>query len=222
MAQFHDVPPSALAANWDPEILANYLESSRSARDSDVESAMSTDSEHDAPPSSPPTSNASAPIAMRAADIASDDDAFSSDDEIATDKERATQRARRELVLGRPARTVVGAGSRDLVEMHLGYMRQLDCADEELAELRGVPYEALVRRGTVSGYTAPVKLDGEVEAVVQELRMRSMKEIAESERPDLVRGLVLLAQAQFRKEREIKRLYGPGRIDDSLGDEDED
>lgn len=222
----HGIPPHALAANWDPDILAEYMASVERSRAENGgvdalsgDESMSTGSDSDDndlsdAPSSPPSSHPSVFANMRPADITSDDDAFSSDDEFATDTHRTTQLVRRALVLGRPSTHILAAHPKELIDMHEQYMRQLDCADDELAELKHVPSVQLARREIVSGYTPPVTLDGNPEDVVRELRMRSRKEIVETPRDDLLRGLVLLAQAQFRKDREIKSIYGPIKGDD--------
>lgn len=93
--------------------------------------------------------------------------------------------------------------------MHIAYMKQLDDADEEIAEITGVPYEAIVRRQPVSGYDEPLEQGDDAEAFVMELRKRSNKEVHSTEpKKAMVEQLVLLAQALFRKERQIKHLQG--------------
>lgn len=94
----------------------------------------------------------------------------------------------------------------ELKSMHLGYMKELDDADEELAELTGVPRQVLARRAPVSGYDEPIELGDDLESFVVELRKRSDKEIVSADKKQLIQQLVVLAQALFRKERQIKRL----------------
>jgi hypothetical protein len=97
----------------------------------------------------------------------------------------------------------------ELSAMHLAYMKQLDDADEELAELTGVPYQAMVRRQPVSGYDKPIEQGEDLEAFILELRQRSNKEVHSTEsKKAMIEQLVVLAQALFRKERQVKHLQG--------------
>jgi hypothetical protein len=96
----------------------------------------------------------------------------------------------------------------ELKSMHLGYMKELDDADEELAEITGVPRQILTRRQAVSGYDAPIELGDDLESYVVELRQRSDKEIVSVDRKVSIEQMVVLAQALFRKERQIKHLQG--------------
>ncbi|KAJ7038305.1 hypothetical protein C8F04DRAFT_1256317 [Mycena alexandri] len=200
-----------LAANWDPEILAAYMakqgEDSDEAMSSD-ESDSEVEFEGDTSMSSLITDDMSDIDIPHPADIASNDSAFSSEDEFAEELITEKQTTRRELVLGRPTPGILHMRPVELCTMHVAYMKQLDDADEELAELNGVPYEALVRRQPVSGYDKPVEQEGEdIEAFVIELRKRSNKEIHSTEsKKALIEQLIVLAQAQFRKERQIKHL----------------
>ncbi|KAJ7169779.1 hypothetical protein C8R46DRAFT_1217429 [Mycena filopes] len=207
----HQQPPNPLAANWDPEILNAYM--ARVEREDGDEEAMSSDESDSDVEFEGDTSMSSATTAMsdieipHPADITSDDSAFSSEDEFAEEQMTEKQTMRRELVLGRPTPEVVHMRQADLCAMHVAYMKQLDDADEELAEVNGVPYQALVRRQPVSGYDKPVEQEGDVEAFVVELRKRSNKEITSTEsKKALIEQLVVLAQALFRKERQIKHL----------------
>jgi len=142
-------------------------------------------------------------------DIDSDDSAFSSEDEFAEKEIIETQTMRRELVLGRPTAAIMQMHARDLQSMHLAYMKQLDDADQELAELTGAPYSALVRRAPVSGLDDPVVQGEDLEEYILELRKRSDKEISSTESKTVrIQELAVLAQALFRKERQIKHLQG--------------
>jgi len=141
-------------------------------------------------------------------DIASDDSAFSSEDEFADEGITEKQTMRRELVLGRPAAALLHMRPVELKSMHLGYMKELDDADEELAELTSVPRQILTRRQAVSGYDAPIELGDDLESYVVELRQRSDKEIVGVDRKVSIEQMVVLAQALFRKERQIKHLQG--------------
>lgn len=87
-------------------------------------------------------------------------------------------------------------------------MKQLDDADEELAEITGVPRQVLIRRQPVSGYDAPIEQGDDFDAYIIELRKRSDKEIGSMDKKVLIQELVALAQALFRKERQIKHLQG--------------
>lgn len=148
-----DVPlnQNALAANWDPEILKAYLDSVEKDHEVgagiDDEEAISTDEEEEEEESSSVSSifsmSASQLAFHRPSDIASSDSAFSSEDEFGDDDDgvREEQLTRRELVLGRPTAQILGMRGREMREMQEGYMKQLDDADVEIAELTG---EALV------------------------------------------------------------------------------
>ncbi|KAI0925256.1 hypothetical protein AcV7_005539 [Taiwanofungus camphoratus] len=229
------LPTSALAANWPPEILQAYLSSVQKEHNEGHESdeAMSTDEEQEEGDSSATASSvASAFSAVRLSepalrpgrdDIASDDDAFSSEDEFADDAIREEQRLRRELVLGRIPPQLLQLRPRALVDLHSEYMKQLDDADIELAELKGVAHRAIARRAVTTEYHEPPDVNGQdVVAIVRELRVRSRKDICDTDKEDLVRGLVLLAQALFRKEREIKGMYGRKEMDSGDDDDDDD
>ncbi|KAJ7786206.1 hypothetical protein B0H16DRAFT_1708410 [Mycena metata] len=200
-----------LAANWDPEILAAYMakpgEDSDEAMSSD-ESDSEVEFEGDTSMSSVTTDHMSDIDIPHPADIASNDSAFSSEDEFAEESITQKQTMRRELVLGRPTPEILHMRSVELCAMHKAYMKQLDDADEELAELNGVSFQALVRRQPVSGYDKPIEQQGDnIEGFVVELRQRSGKEIHSTEsKKALVEQLVVLAQALFRKERQIKHL----------------
>lgn len=225
-----DTIRSVLPADATARILEEYLASVTQSREAGYESdeAMSTDSEasfgDDDPGSSLATSSDVASAlsnmtlfdALHTSDIASDDSAFSSDDEFAEEPIREQQRLRRGLVLARPPPSLLRMSARELNGLHDAYMKQLDDADVELAELTGTPNTAIVRRSVTVQYIAPPKLDGgDTATFVRELRMRSAKEIAETERPESVRALVLLAQALFRREKEIKRiLYRKDQMDE--------
>jgi len=208
--QQHD----ALAANWDPEILAAYM--AKVQRDDDEDEAMSSDDsddsdvefEEEASMSSISTAMSDIQI-PHPDDIVSDDSAFSSEDEFAEESITEKQTMRRELVLGRPTPAILQMRQVELSQMHIAYMKQLDDADEEIAELTGVPYQAIVRRQAVSGYDEPLEQGDDVEAFVLELRKRSNKEVHSTEsKKAMIQQLVLLAQALFRKERQIKHLQG--------------
>ncbi|KAJ7706287.1 hypothetical protein B0H17DRAFT_1192786 [Mycena rosella] len=206
--QQHD----ALAANWDPEILAAYMAGIQKGEDSDdAMSSGDSDSEvefeEDNSMSSVSTAMSDIDIA-HPSDIASDDSAFSSEDEFAEDAITKRQTTRRELVLGRPTAAIMNMRTVDLKSMHLDYMKELDDADEELAELTGVPREVLVRRQPASGYDEPIVLGDDFEAFIAELRKRSDKEIVDADKKLSIEQLVALAQALFRKERQIKHLQG--------------
>ncbi|KAJ6519718.1 hypothetical protein C8R45DRAFT_918669 [Mycena sanguinolenta] len=207
--QQHD----ALAANWDPEILAAYM--AKAQNDDDEDEAMSSSSSDSDSEFEEETSMSSMSAAMsdieiaHPDDIASDDSAFSSEDEIAEESITEELTMRRELVLGRPTQAIMKMRQPELYRMHLGYMKQLNDADEELAELTNVPYQPIVQRQPVSGYDEPLKQGDDVEAFVMELRKRSDKEVHCMEsKKDMIQQLVVLAQALFRKERQIKHLQG--------------
>lgn len=215
----------AIAANdipqWRNEILEQYLASVQKEHieGHDSDEAMSTDSDSEfesegdsvsfAPSSSLSTAFSSITLfdAVQPDDIDSDDSAFSSEDEFAEVATREQQRVRRLLVLGRAPPSLLLLRPRQLTDMNQAYMKQLNDADAELAELKGVEPQLVVQRPNVMEYLQPVDLHGpDVAAIVHELRQRSEKEIAELEKEDKVRGVVLLAQALFRKEREVKRI----------------
>jgi len=149
-------------------------------------------------------------VAQRAIDIESDDSAFSSEDEFANEKVLESQKMRRELVLGRIPPQVLQLRQKDLKEMHEAYMKQLDDADLEIEELTGVPRQVITRRKPVCGVEEKMGdvEDGDVEGLVVELRKRSGQGIFEKDKRTLLEQLVVLAQALFRKEREIKHLQG--------------
>ncbi|KAJ6509434.1 hypothetical protein C8R47DRAFT_25155 [Mycena vitilis] len=205
-----------LAANWDPEILAAYMAKVQKDEDSDeaMSSGDSSDSEEEFEEESSLSSVSTEAMSdieiHHPDDIASDDSAFSSEDEYAEESFTERQTMRRELVLGRPAAEILQMRRKELSSMHLAYMKQLDDADEEIAELTGTPYQAMVRRQPVSGYDKPVEMQGkDVESFILELRKRSNKEVQSTEsKKALVEQLVILAQALFRKERQIKHLQG--------------
>ncbi|KAJ7275149.1 hypothetical protein B0H12DRAFT_1227677 [Mycena haematopus] len=200
-----------IAANWDPEILAAYM--AKAQREDDEDEAMfSSDSDSDVEfeeeTSVSSMSTALSDVQMpHPDDVASDDSAFSSEDEFAEESITEKQTMRRELVLGRPTQAVLEMRQSELCQMHLAYMKQLDDADEEIAELTSVPYQAIVRRHPVSGYDEPLEQGDDLEEFVMELRKRSDKEVHSTEsKKAMIQQLVLLAQALFRKERQIKHL----------------
>ncbi|CCM02336.1 uncharacterized protein FIBRA_04428 [Fibroporia radiculosa] len=209
---------SESTTHWQGEIMQQYLEVIEKEREAGYESdeAMSTDSEYEEEHSLPvDVSHISSAIssitlydATHPEDIESDDSAFSSDDEYANDNAREEQRLRRLLVLGRAPPSLLLLRGRQLTDMQEAYMKQLNDADIELAELTNTEPQTIAQRPITVDYREPVDLRGpDVTTIVRELRMRSQKEIAEVEKPDAVRSLVLLAQALFRKERDIKRIY---------------
>ncbi|KAK7064310.1 hypothetical protein R3P38DRAFT_3165333 [Favolaschia claudopus] len=206
----NDQQHNALAANWDPEILAAYMAKAQTENDEDeaMSSSDSDDSDVEADTSMSSISTAMSDMEVpHPDDITSDDSAFSSEDEFAEESAVEKQVMRRELVLGRPTSEILKMRQTELSQMHLAYMKQLDDADEELAELTGVPYQAIVRRQPVMGYDEPLEQGEDVEAFVMELRKRSDKEIHSTEsKKRLIEQLVLLAQSLFRKERRIKHL----------------
>ncbi|KZT67529.1 hypothetical protein DAEQUDRAFT_387955 [Daedalea quercina L-15889] len=215
-----DTIRSVLPADATARVLEEYLTSVSQSRESDYDSdeAMSTDSEGsfiEEGSSSLATSSDVASALSRMtlfdmlhnADIESDDSAFSSDDEFAEDSIREQQKLRKDLVMGRSPALVLRWCPKELNDLHEAYMKQLTDADVELAELTGVPNDVIVRRAATIEYIAPPDVSGrDTAAIVRELRMRSSKEIAETEKPDSLRALVLLAQALFRREKEIKKL----------------
>ncbi|KAJ7103631.1 hypothetical protein B0H15DRAFT_943036 [Mycena belliarum] len=201
--QQHDT----LAANWDPEILASYMARVQKGEDSDE--AMSSDdsgSEIEFEDENPVSTAMSDIDIHHPSDIASGDSAFSSEDEFADDALTEKQSTRRELVLGRPTAAILQMREIELKALHLAYMKELDDADEELAELTGVPHQALVRRQPVLRYDAPIELGNDFESLIVELRKRSDQEIVSVEKRVMIVQLVSLAQALFRKERQIKHL----------------
>ncbi|KAJ7487488.1 hypothetical protein B0H11DRAFT_2230255 [Mycena galericulata] len=198
---------NALAANWDPEILAAYMAKVQKGDDSDdAMSSGDSDSEEEFEEESSISTVMSDIDVVHPDDIASDDSAFSSEDEFAEESITERQTTRRELVLGRPTLAIMEMRTVELKSQHLEYMKQLDDADEELGEITGVPREAVIRRQPVSGFDAPIEQGDDLEAYVDELRKRSDKEIVSTDRKLLVQQLVVLAQALFRKERQIKHL----------------
>jgi len=149
-------------------------------------------------------------VGQRAVDIESDDAAFSSEDEFAEEELLESQKTRRELVLGRFTPQVLQLRQGDLKVMHETYMKQFDDADVELEELTGIPRQVITRHQSVIGLEeemADVE-DGDTDGLVIELRKRSGKAIFETDKKTLLEQLVVLAQALFRKEREIKHLQG--------------
>ncbi|EPS99943.1 hypothetical protein FOMPIDRAFT_1016843 [Fomitopsis schrenkii] len=164
---------SVLPADATARILEEYLASVTQSRETGHESdeAMSTDSEDsfdgDDPGSFTTSSDVTSALshmtlfdALHTSDITSDDSAFSSDDEFADDHIREQQQLRRALVLGRPPTALLRWSARDFSGLHEAYMKQLDDADVELAELTGVPKDVIVRRQVTIEYVAPPSLDG--------------------------------------------------------------
>lgn len=203
-----------LAANWPEDILQKYLADVEKDREAGIDDEeledISSDEEMESVADSSFTSNISHTSHISRIpfpdDIASDDDAFSSDDEFAEDDMRDKQRLRKELVLGRPPEELLGWSHKELVRMYEAYLKQLDDADAEVNELTASAREPLVRRGNTVEYKAPLKVDTEdIETAVKELRMRSPKEVIETEsKGNLIQSLVILAQSLFRRERQIK------------------
>jgi hypothetical protein len=154
------------------------------------------------------------PLPRDDTEITSDDSAFSSEDDFASDRRRRDQWVERSLMLARPAGAILGLRARTLARMHEEYMCQLDAVDEELAELRGEAYVPVVRgvpiaEGSNEGRRRRMRV-GYMETVelVEALRRRGRgKEIVRTGREALVEQLVVLAQALFRKNKEIKQLY---------------
>lgn len=136
--------------------------------------------------------------------IDSDDDAFSSDDEFGEAAIVENQRMRRELVLGRPSGAILDMTSHQLARHQESYMKQLDDADAERAERKGAELPPIVRRSSTDPTQKLEFATSDGEDYVAELRHRSWKEIFETERSLALVQLVTLAQALFRREREIK------------------
>jgi hypothetical protein len=211
---YSDVPPAALAANWPPEILQEYLaglqrDKERGIDDDDDDEAMLSDSdESDVEYDTSMTSDVTEyhPSLHLPEDIASDDSAFSSDDEFADDKLRATMHMRRALVLGRPTPGLASMPQKDLMDMVEGYLKELDDADVELAEVTGGPVQSTQRRQNALEYRAPEPLPESALEQEKALRARSRKEWCDLDKKRVMEELQLLAQALFRKERLIKRV----------------
>lgn len=92
---------NALAANWDPEILAAYMAKVQKGEDSDdamssEESDSDVEFEEEASLSSVSTAMSDIEVS-RSSDIASDDSAFSSEDEFAEEAITEKQTTRREV-----------------------------------------------------------------------------------------------------------------------------
>nr|GAT44100.1 predicted protein [Mycena chlorophos] len=198
---------AALAANWDPDVLAAYM--AHANEDSD-DSMSSDESDSDVEFEEEPSMSVASEIDVdfeHPDDIASDDSAFSSDDEFADDKALQRQAMRRELILGRPGPGILTMHLKELHNMQLAYMKELDDADVEYAEITGQVYAPIARRPVVLGLDKPVMRGDDLDAYVVDLRQRNNKEVVSTEsRKQLVEEMVVLAQALFRKERVIKHL----------------
>ena len=205
------LPHEALAANWDPEILQEYMNGVQKDREAglDEDEEMSDSFGEDFADSSDSESSSMSSISFingQASDIASDDSAFSSDDEFADEQVRETQRVRRELVLGR-ADALATRSHRELAEMRAAYVKQIEDAEIELAEVTGQSREVVVQRKDADETQVDIHGgDVDADAILKELRQRSRKQVIDADRGQLAEEVVLLAQALFRKEKIIKRM----------------
>ncbi|KAF7968224.1 hypothetical protein HWV62_31601 [Athelia sp. TMB] len=201
-----------LAANWDPEILQEYMNGVQKDREAglDKEEELSDSFGEDSVDSSCSESSAVSGISFinggQASDIASDDSAFSSDDEFADEQVREKQSVRRELVLGR-ADALATRSHRELVEMRAAYVKQIEDAEIELAEVTGQSREVVAQHKNTDEMQVDIH-NGDVstDKILKELRQRSRKQVMEADRRQLAEEVVLLAQALFRKEKIIKRM----------------
>ncbi|KAF7306826.1 hypothetical protein MIND_00474500 [Mycena indigotica] len=198
---------ASLAANWDPEILEVYMAKTQQGEESD-EAISSDESDSDVEFEEGPSLSAISEINIEPpSDIASDDSAFSSEDEFGEPESVRKQAMRRELALGRPGEEIMKMHLKDLAALHLSYMKQLDDADEEYAEMTDQPYVPIVRRAPVLGFDKPIARGPDLQEYILDLRKRSNKEVVGADSRKLfVEELVVLAQALFRRERQIKRL----------------
>jgi hypothetical protein len=210
-------------SNYPPELLASYLATvtQDDATGIEEDEAMLTDpgSEADGDVSmeadhSPPTVSKELHSLMRGSRIApfeeaqthmlaidSDDSGFSSEDEFTDEYTQWLQRARKDLVLGRTTE-IVQLKKDKLVELWEGYVRQVNAADIEIEELLDTCY-----RGSV---TDPVD-SGNGKRTHKELDScmgKEKKEVAMTDEPTLVAGLVVLARALFEREKKIKHFHG--------------
>lgn len=211
------LPSDALAANWDPDVLREYMAGVQREREQGIEedddpmpSDSSDDDDFDGEDSSydadmPDISTTSINDDLRADDIAPDDDAFSSDDEFTDPSVRSRQQIRRELVLGRPAPELLRYTHKQLIDLREGYITQLDEADAELEEMTGVPKEVIERRHSADE-TKNVIDKNDLEGALRELRTRSKRQVFDGDRQECLEEIVFLAQAVFRKERVIKSM----------------
>ncbi|KAF7985276.1 hypothetical protein HWV62_6419 [Athelia sp. TMB] len=199
-----------LAANWDPEILQEYMNGVQKDREAglDEEEELSDSFGEDSVDSSESSSVSIISFINggQASDIASDDSAFSSDDEFADEQVREKQSARRELVLGR-ADALATRSHRELVEMRAAYVKQIEDAEIELAEVTGQSREVVAQHKNTDEMQVDIH-NGDVstDKILKELRQRSRKQVMEADRRQLAEEVVLLAQALFRKEKIIKRM----------------
>jgi hypothetical protein len=200
-----EATPATEPNRWPADILYDYLDGVDATQVIVVEEeeAMSTDGEDNlSETSEAPTLDSLEDYSPQ--DIESDDSAFSSDDEYATAEHRETQRATRRLVLGKPTIESRQKTRAQLAVMQEDYMKQLDDADAELAEITGQQHVAVVRKQPdEEGMVTTVEDDM---GGVRELRMRPTKEVVAEDRQTSLTHLVLLAQELFRKEREVKRI----------------
>jgi len=207
------VPPDM--SHYPPEILEKYLTAVQQAREKgeDSDEAMfsdtdeGTDDDDDDPKPQDDTVNTMI-SQMQKMDIAvlseihAGDSGFSSEDEFTDDNLRHILHIRRELILGRPPTELQDWKPSKIVDYYLGYIKQLNDADMELEELLaqcGSASRAV--RSEAQGHDSRDQNDG-----LLELRNRTVTEIQGTDRDQLVRELVILAQELFRKEKKIKRI----------------
>jgi hypothetical protein len=167
-----DVPPAALAANWPPEILQEYLAGLQRDKESGIdeddedEATFSDSDESDVDDGTSVTSDDEEEATLSESDgsdieddtsVTSDiseyytsfgqrpEDIDSDDSAFSSDDEfadGADTRMRRTLVLEEMPPELDDMGLKDLVAMVESYVQELDDADIELAEVTGEPVQS--------------------------------------------------------------------------------
>jgi len=224
--------PGALTYGEREDIIAEYL---LSIRDSEEENeAVSTegedalsDSNLATTPKSKSSSNSDIAEPFRAnspehgtdSDIRSGDEFFSSTDEFGDESTRQEQKDYQNIVLGDPPEYYVDYMSADVIGLRNGFLDDLDAADEELERLTGMPKQVIVAGEEDDEYnsdevenddpalSALIEKYGQQERYVLYLRQQRRQEVEEEYMGTHLSGeVVLLAQALFRREREIKQV----------------
>lgn len=196
------IPATPDMSHYPPELLQQYLASVDKAEESDEAEWSDTDGT-----SEEEVDNALDSVAEQMktlqitvpTDIESDDSGFSSEDEFSGATVLADLKIRKSLILGRPSGELQEWKAKRVAEYYLGYVKQLNDADTEMDE---------VLNGGGSASAAGTNTRSDDDASITELKKKTKAEIDGTERETVIRELVTLAQALFKKEKSIKKLVG--------------
>lgn len=197
-------PAAPDMSHYPPELLQQYLASVDKAEESDEAEWSDTDgtATDDEPDNAALDTIAEQMKTLQITvptDIESDDSGFSSEDEYSEVTVLDDLRIRKSLILGRPSGELQDWKPKRVVDYYLGYVKQLNDADTEMDE---------VLSGGESASALGTKKRSNDDASLAKLKEKTKAEIEGTEREAVIRELVTLAQALFKKEKSIKKLVG--------------